>query len=47
MRELRSTVFDLPDYLTAGMTEESILADSPDLDRDHISAVLAYAANRE
>jgi len=47
IRGLRITVYDILDYLAGGMTEEQILADFPDLERDDIRAVLAFAAERE
>ena len=47
IRGLRITVADILGYLAAGMTEDQILADFPDLQRDDIRAALAYAADRE
>ena len=47
IRGLRITVYDILDYLAAGMMEDEILADFPDLERDDIRAVLAFAADRE
>ncbi len=47
IRGLRITVYDVLDYLASGMSEEEILADFPDLTREDIRAVLAYAADRE
>lgn len=47
IRGLRITVYDILDYLAGGMTEEQILTDFPDLERDDIRAVLAFAADRE
>ncbi len=47
IRSLRITVYDVLDYLAGGMTEDEILADFPDLERDDIRAVLAFAADRE
>lgn len=47
IRGLRITVYDVLDYLASGMTEDEILADFPDLERDDIRAVLAFAADRE
>ena len=44
---LRITVYDILEYLASGMTEDEILADFPDLDRDDIRATLAFAADRE
>jgi uncharacterized protein (DUF433 family) len=47
IRGLRITVSDVLDLLAAGMTEDEILADYPDLTRDDIRACLAFAADRE
>jgi uncharacterized protein (DUF433 family) len=47
IRGLRITVSDVLDYLAAGMTEEEILCDFPDLTADDIKACLAFAADRE
>jgi uncharacterized protein (DUF433 family) len=40
-------VYDILEYLASGMTEDEILADFPDLEREDIRAVLAFAADRE
>ena len=47
IRGLRVTVYDVLDYLAGGMSENEILADFPDLERDDIRATLAFAADRE
>jgi uncharacterized protein (DUF433 family) len=47
IRDLRITVYDVLDYLAAGMTEDEILADFPDLTETDIRACLAYAADAE
>jgi uncharacterized protein (DUF433 family) len=47
IRGLRITVADVLSYLAAGMTEDQVLADLPDLRREDIRAALAYAADRE
>ena len=47
IRGLRITVSDVLDWLAAGMTENEMLADHPDLERDDIRACLAFAADRE
>jgi len=47
IRGLRITVYDVLEYLAAGMTPEQILVDFPDLEAEDISAVLAFAADRE
>jgi uncharacterized protein (DUF433 family) len=43
----RITPTDILEYLAGGMSEDEILKDFPSLTRDHILAVLAYAAERE
>jgi uncharacterized protein (DUF433 family) len=43
----RITVYDVLEYLAGGMNESEILADFPDLSREDIRAVLAFAAARE
>jgi uncharacterized protein (DUF433 family) len=43
----RITPTDVLEYLAGGMSEDEILKDFPSLTRDHIRAVLAYAAERE
>jgi len=47
IRGLRITVYDVLDYLAAGMTEAEMVHDFPDLTRDDIRACLAFAADRE
>ena len=47
IRGLRITVYEILDYLAAGMTTDQILADFPDLEVEDIRAVLAFAADRE
>lgn len=47
IRGLRITVYDVLDYLAAGMCEDAILSDFPDLTREDIRACLAFAADRE
>jgi uncharacterized protein (DUF433 family) len=43
----RITVYDVLEYLAGGMSEDQLLGDFPDLTRDDIRAVLAFAAARE
>lgn len=43
----RITVADILGYLAAGMSEQELLADFPDLVHDDILATLAFAAQRE
>ena len=47
IRGLRITVYDVLEYLASGMSENEILADFPDLEREDIRATLAFAADRE
>ena len=47
IRGLRITVYDVLEYLASGMSEDEVLADFPDLERDDIRACLAFAADRE
>ena len=47
IRGLRITVSDVLEYLASGMTEDEILEDFPDLEREDIRACLAFAADRE
>jgi len=47
VRGTRIAVGDVLGYLAAGMSEDQILGDFPQLTRDDIRACLAYAAERE
>jgi uncharacterized protein (DUF433 family) len=44
---MRITVYDVLGWLAAGMTEEQILADFPELEPEDIRASLDFAADRE
>jgi uncharacterized protein (DUF433 family) len=44
IRGLRITVWDVLGWLAAGMTEDQILEDYPELERDDFRAVYEYAA---
>ena len=44
---MRIAVADILGWLAAGMSDEQILADYPELTRTDIRAALAYAADRE
>jgi uncharacterized protein (DUF433 family) len=46
IRDLRITVGDLLKCLASGMSEDEILLDFPDLEREDIRAALAFAAER-
>ena len=43
----RITVGDILQWFSAGMTEQEILDDYPELQRVHIRAALAFAADRD
>jgi uncharacterized protein (DUF433 family) len=43
----RMTVYDVLEYFAGGMTEDQILQAFPDLTREDLRAVLAFAAARE
>jgi len=43
----RIAVYDVLDYLAAGMTAHDIVADFPELTEDHVRAALEFAALRE
>lgn len=47
VRGMRITVYDVLGWLAAGMTQEEILADYPELTVEDIRACLAFAAERE
>jgi uncharacterized protein (DUF433 family) len=43
----RIAVYDVLEYLAAGMTSDEIVADFPELTTDHVLAALEFAALRE
>ncbi len=47
VRGLRITVYDILESLAAGMSEDAMLRDFPDLEREDIRACLLFAADRE
>lgn len=47
IRGLRITVYDVLDYMAAGISEKEILSDFPDLTETDIRACLAFAADSE
>lgn len=47
VRGTRITVGDVLSYLAAGMSEDDILGEFPQLSREDIRACLAFAAERE
>ena len=47
IRGLRMTVYDVLEYLAGGMSEDEILEDFPDLNREDIRACLAFAADQK
>ena len=47
IRGLRITVYEVLEYLAAGMTQDEILRDFPYLESEDLRACLEYAADRE
>jgi uncharacterized protein (DUF433 family) len=47
IRGMRITVYDVLEYLAAGMSHQEILEDFPYLTEEDIRACLSYAADRE
>ena len=47
IRGMRITVYDVLEYLAAGMTQQELLADFPYLTAEDILACLGFAASRE
>lgn len=47
VRQMRITVYDVLGWLAAGMTQQDILGDYPELEVADIQACLAFAAARE
>lgn len=47
IRDMRITVFDVFRYLAAGMTQEEILAEWPDLTEEDLLACYSYVADEE
>jgi len=47
IRRMRISVYDIFGWLAAGMTNDQILEEYPELTVDDIRAALAYAADRE
>ncbi len=47
IRGLRITVYDVLECLASEMSQDALLADFPDLERDDVRAVLQFAAERE
>lgn len=47
IRGLRITVYDVLDFLAAGLSHDQILKEYPYLTEDDLRACLAYAAERE
>jgi len=44
IRGMRITVWDILEWLAAGVPEDEILSDYPELEREDFQAVFAYAA---
>lgn len=47
IKGMRITVYDILSMLASGMDTEEIIADFPELDKQHIKAALMYAAEKE
>ena len=47
IRGMRITVYDIIGWLAAGMSQEEILTDFPELVAEDIKAALAFAAERD
>lgn len=47
IRHMRITVYDVLGWLAAGMTQQEILVDYPELEVADIQACLTFAADRE
>ena len=47
IRNTRITVYDVLSWLAAGMSNQEITTDFPEITEEDISACLAYAAERE
>ena len=47
IRGLRTTVYDVLEYLASGKSEDEILSDFPDLTGEDIRACRSFAAERE
>lgn len=47
IRGMRISVYDVLSWYAAGMTEDDILEDYPELTKEDLLAVLAFAADRE
>jgi uncharacterized protein (DUF433 family) len=47
IKNTRITVYDVLDMLANGMDMQEIIEDFPELNKEHIQACLAYAAQRE
>lgn len=47
IRGMRITVYDVLKLLASGMDQEQILSDFPELTKQDLKAVLAYASERE
>ncbi|MEM1128452.1 MAG: DUF433 domain-containing protein [Bacteroidota bacterium] len=46
IRGMRIRVTDVPDLLAAGLTQEAILEEMPDLDLEDVEAAIRYAQSR-
>ena len=44
---MRISVYDILDWLASGMTQEDILGDYPELEKEDIEAALRFVGDRE
>jgi len=47
IRHMRITVYDILGWLAAGMSQDEIIADFPELVKEDIQAALFFAADRD
>ena len=47
IRHMRITVYDILGWLAAGMSQDEIIADFPELVKEDIQAALSFAADRD
>lgn len=47
IRGMRISVYDILDWLASGMTNDEILKDYPELEREDIEAALRFVGERE
>lgn len=47
IRGMRISVYDILDWLASGMSQEEILTDYPELEKEDIQAALRFVGDRE